>query len=244
MIFTRLLICCALSILLTNCQAKRSDANTMALSVPHAQQEIEDTSRSYDDLLQYIAKSKLAFAKKYPTTIALDQSQNKKDLTDFWVKTIGTDLFQKWENTSWDFNGTATRPHEGEIACGYFVTTILRDMNLKINRVKLAICASSQMMRDLAPQQKLKNLSALNYAAFNEAITSWGKGVYIIGLDYHTGFVVNDGFENYFIHSSYIDRKGVVKEPILESAALRSSKTRWMITLTGDKNFLERWLRG
>jgi hypothetical protein len=99
-------------------------------------------------------------------------------------------------------------------------------------------------MKSLTPGQPLKNLSYLDYESFNNKLKDLGKGVYIIGLDFHTGFIVNDGTENWFIHSNYIARKGVTKEAILNSAALRSSKTRWLISLTNDKGFLQRWLKG
>ena len=90
------------------------------------------------------------------------------------------------------------------------------------------------MMKAVCPGQKVKNLSYLSYSKFNDSLLKFGKGVYIIGLDFHTGFIVNDGQDNWFIHSNYISRKGVSKEKLHESPALRSSKTRWMISLTGD----------
>jgi hypothetical protein len=70
------------------------------------------------------------------------------------------------------------------------------------------------------------------------------QGVYVIGLDFHTGFIVNDGTENWFIHSNYIGRKGVTREPVSTSAALNASKTKWLVSLTQDQDFLQRWLRG
>jgi hypothetical protein len=118
----------------------------------------------------------------------------------------------------------------------------LRDMGLKVNRRKLSVCASSQMMKSLVPKQQLKNLSRLSYPDFNKKLSEYGKGVYIIGLDFHTGFIVNDGKENWFIHSNYINRKGVTKEAVISSTALQSSKTRWMVSLTKDKYFLQKWL--
>jgi hypothetical protein len=99
------------------------------------------------------------------------------------------------------------------------------------------------MMKSLAPGQPLKNLSYLDYQSFNDKLKDLGKGVYIIGLDFHTGFIVNDGTENWFIHSNYIGRKGVVKEPVMNSDALKASKTRWLISLTSDKAFIQKWLR-
>lgn len=100
------------------------------------------------------------------------------------------------------------------------------------------------MMKSLTPKQRIKNLSYLSYSAFNDTLNEYGKGVYIIGLDFHTGFIINDGKENWFIHSNYIGRKGVTKKLVINSRALKSSKTRWVVSLTGDKNFLQKWLEG
>jgi len=98
------------------------------------------------------------------------------------------------------------------------------------------------MMKALVPKQPIKNMSYESFPCFCDSMDHFGKGVYIIGLDFHTGFIVNDGKESWFIHSYYVRRQGVVKEKIRESVALRSSKTRWLISLTNDKDFLYRWI--
>ncbi len=198
---------------------------------------------SYKEIKDSIANYRKQFAAKYSKSLPRSIAANEA-LNEFWISSISNTLFTKWENTPWDFNGITTTPKQGAIACGYFVTTILRDMDCKINRTKLAICPSSVMMRTLAPRQKLMNLSSLAYVDFNDALKDLGKGVYIIGLDFHTGFIVNDGRDNWFIHSNYIRREGVIKERVLNSGALRSSKTRWLISLTRDKVFMQKWLKG
>jgi hypothetical protein len=175
--------------------------------------------------------------------INLREPRNLEVITSYWVNTLLNDFYLKWAGTPWDFNGTTERPGKGSIACGYFVTTLLRDMGVPIQRVRLAVCPSSQMMKSLVPGQKPANLSLLSYAAFNERISKHGKGVYIIGLDFHTGFIINDGTQNWFLHSNYIGRKGVTRETVLSSEALKSSKTRLMVCLTSDIGFLSRWLR-
>lgn len=70
------------------------------------------------------------------------------------------------------------------------------------------------------------------------------KGVYIIGLDIHTGFIIHDGTTAYFLHSYYVKNIGVVKEPVDASNALKQSVTKWVISLTGDTLFMENWLNG
>lgn len=53
-----------------------------------------------------------------------------------------------------------------------------------------------------------------------------GYGLYIVGLDYHTGLLLNDGQQVWFIHSSYIKPAKVVCEKANESIALNSSHYR------------------
>ncbi len=202
------------------------------------------SGKTYHEIKDDIHNSRKRFAERYPSLSAPNNDQSLAEICNFWVDAVGNDLFKKWEHTRWDYNGTTDEPKQGAIACGYFVTTVLRDMGLKINRGKLAICPSSVMMKSLTPRQKINNLSNLSYPDFNDALTRLGKGVYIIGLDFHTGFIVNDGTENWFIHSYFVQRVGVIKESVLNSMALRSSKTRWLVSLTADKTFLSRWLRG
>jgi hypothetical protein len=200
--------------------------------------------KSYDETREEIEVKRNELSAKCSSINTLCNEKNLSEIIDYWVSSIGNNLYNKWQNTTWDFNGTAAYPNQGPIACGYFVTVILRDMALKIDRRKLAVCTSSAMMMSLTPNQKLKNLSYLSYVDFYSALKLFGKGVYIIGLDFHTGFIVNDGKEVWFIHSNYIKRKGVTKETVLNSAALKSSKTRWLISLTNDKDFLYKWLKG
>lgn len=162
---------------------------------------------------------------------------------DFWIETIGTDLYEAWKGTAWDFNGHTSKPHQGSIACGYFVTTILSDMGMSINRIKLSTYPSMQMMKAICPDQKIQNLSNLGMEEFDARLTGIGKSVYIIGLDFHTGIIVSDETGNWFIHSNYIKRQGVIKEAVLASAALRASRTRWIVSLTSSKTAMNNWLR-
>lgn len=55
--------------------------------------------------------------------------------------------------------------------------------------------------------------------------------VYIVGLDFHTGFITRENRDTYFIHSNYIQNKGVVKEKTDSSKALNASKTYMIGTL-------------
>ncbi|MDB5203793.1 MAG: hypothetical protein JWQ27_3202 [Ferruginibacter sp.] len=227
-----------LSLSIVGCQQSKSKQISTQQNSPKRIPE-----STYAEMKDSIAAGRQRLSAKYNES-GSDPIRLHADLVDFWVTNISNTLFLKWENTPWDFNGTTAIPKQGTIACGYFVTTVLRDMDLKINRTKLAVCPSSVMMKTLTPRQSLMNLSYGNLSEFDDTLKSLGKGVYIIGLDFHTGFLINDGKDNWFIHSNYIRRQGVTKEPVSNSIALRSSKTKWVISLTRDRDFMQKWLKG
>ena len=131
-------------------------------------------------------------------------------------------LLTCWLGTPWDFNGTTEEPNNGNIACGYFVTTLLRDMGIKLNRIKLAQCASEEMIRSVCAKNTLYRSSNESISKFVEKITE--PGLYVVGLDFHTGFILYDGENKYFIHANYAGNKVVEKEIAVESTVLASSK--------------------
>ena len=137
---------------------------------------------------------------------------------------IHDSLFTCWLGTPWDFYGTSEEPGKGKIACGYFVTTLLRDMGVPVQRVKYAQCASEEMIRAVCNKKTIYRYSNTSLPAFVQTIRSFGSGLYIVGLDNHTGFILNDGEEIYFIHSTYVGKRAVIKEKAIESGVLASSK--------------------
>ncbi len=224
----------------TNCQPAKEK---VIIQIEQQAKEKEVAAiRTYEEVKKTIEARRKEFSIKYNQSDSIYKHELLEKIKDYWISTINMGLYAQWKDTPWDFNGATTKPGQGNIACGFFVATLLQDMGLKVNRRKLSVVTSSQLMKSLAPNQPLKNLSHLDYPGFNQKLNEYGKGVYIIGLDFHTGFIVNDGHENWFIHSNYIARKGVTKETVMQSQALVSSDTRWMISLTGDDNFLKRWL--
>ena len=47
-------------------------------------------------------------------------------------------LMRCWLGTAWDFSGTSQIPGEGRIACGYYVSTVMRDAGFDLERIRLA----------------------------------------------------------------------------------------------------------
>lgn len=158
-------------------------------------------------------------------------SINKKteeEKKNYLFKFINNDVPNYWISTPWSFNGTSRDPQKGSIACGYFVTNTLTDFGFKINRTYLAQQASSVMIKELCKDIKYysKRQDLENYLLEKNK-----NQVYIVGLDFHTGFITRENKDTYFIHSNYIKNKGVVKELTKNSQALNASKTFMIGTL-------------
>lgn len=150
-------------------------------------------------------------------------------------------IIPPWMGTAWDFNGISEEPGKGSIACGYFVTTVLRDAGVRLNRVKLAQCASSEMIQSLVNRQQIRSFYGNSFERFYQHLQAGKFGLYIVGLDNHTGFIYNDGEDIWFIHSSYIGPMSVQKELASESILLKSSKCHVLGKISADKGLLDLW---
>lgn len=150
-----------------------------------------------------------------------------------FISFLTDSLLPCWYGTPWDFNGTTQIPGEGNIACGYFVTTTLRDAGMKINRVKLAQCVSQNLLWDLCKDFKKYSDKPLEY--FVKDLEKTGYGLYIVGLDNHTGYLFNDGKDVWFIHSGVYPPKCALKEKAINSITLKNSRYRVVGRIVFDK---------
>jgi hypothetical protein len=196
----------------------------------------------YEEVKSKIANERINFRESYKLATEKEKKDLDSVIKDYLVQVISDELYSYWQGTPYDFNGTTATPGQGKIACGFFVTGVLKDAGVQLQRRTLSICPSLVMMKALANPKNIKNLSSLDYDQFTSWTKKYGKALFIAGLDYHTGFIVNDGTETWFIHSNYINKEGVTKERIEGSIALRSSITRYLVCLTDDQKFLQSWL--
>lgn len=159
------------------------------------------------------------------------------------VELIEKEVFPHWYDTKYDFNGTTETPGKGKIACGYFVTTVLRDVGVPIQRVKMAQATSERMIKSMTDEENIRRFRKTPIKKFVRAIEDMGEGLYVVGLDTHAGFAFFDGIEVRFIHSTA--RKGiskVINEKALTSASLIRSKYRVIGKISTDEDFVRRWL--
>ncbi len=143
----------------------------------------------------------------------------RKTLTD----AIRDDLIPPWMGTEWAFYGTSETPGQGTIACGYFVSTILRDAGLEVERVKLAQQASEYIVETFAEPAQIRRFRAGDEHAVVTALLQEPEGVYAVGLDFHTGLLVHRDGQVEFCHSTFLDAAGVLCEDPRTSPAFQSN---------------------
>ena len=153
-------------------------------------------------------------AKRPHFKVLMQQNEKKAiDSASTYLKDkLLNDMVPHWYGTTWDFNGHTNMPNNGEIACGYFVSTTLKHLGFNLNRYKMAQQAGLIEAQMLQPKSDLKIYSNLSFEALKAKLNSAYKdGLYFVGLDNHVGYVLIKDKELYFLHSSYCDNKVVIE---------------------------------
>jgi hypothetical protein len=204
---------------------------------------IPSDPQHYDDLLTKVESDRVKLASRYQqATSEAERVWIVAQARETVIRSIYTKIFSNWYGTGWDFNGTTEVPRQGKIACGYFVSTVLRDAGWRVQRARLAQQASENIIMSLTGEPYIKRFRHVAIGDFVKTVKEWGAGIYVVGLDIHTGFIVNDGDEVYFVHSSYVEPFAVVKEMALDSKILQSSEYRVLGKITADEGLIAKWL--
>lgn len=192
----------------------------------------------YKETLQRIDSGRIQLSKEWKKNHdAFDWNKVDSMLLDAVLNKITP----YWIGTDWDFNGMSEIPGKGSIACGYFVSTVLRDAGVRLQRISLSQQASQQIVKTFGCTNT-KKYSDVSLSDFVAKTRAQGKGIYIVGLDYHVGFLVDDGTTLWFIHSTYVNPGTVIKEEAIHSAVLNSTHYRITGKISGDQRFLSKWL--
>lgn len=195
---------------------------------------------SYDSLKSFVKELKAEFNTAYKSASESQKDSILKAANDSLSKLIINDYFGHWYGTAWEFEGTTRTPKEGTIACGYFVTTVLEDAGFNIPRVKWACVPSETMIKGMT--KKLKHIINRPVSEVEEYIRKSGKGLYVVGLDNHTGFIYNDGTIIRFVHSNYyLPQEGVMEQELDSHNPLKNSKYR-VIGKILDDAMMKSWI--
>ena len=199
---------------------------------------------TYKDLLAKLEAERRKLGSRYQTASPAERPALIAAARAVVTRSIYEDVFPAWYGTGWDFNGTSEVPQQGKIACGYFVSTVLRDAGYKVERVRLAQQASENIILSLTTAPFVRRFRRVAIGDFVNAVRESGPGIYIVGLDVHVGFIVNTGDEVYFVHSSYVEPYTVIREKAIESRILAGSNYRVLGNILADDELISTWLTG
>jgi hypothetical protein len=193
----------------------------------------------YQDARRHLETRRLELA----ASLRRAPSRARIEARDALLAYFETSAFPAWEGTKWNFYGTSTMPREGTIACGYYVTTVLEQAGFRIQRVRLAQQASAVVVSTMARGTKVEWLRPEGNAEAVAMIRDrFGDGLYVVGFDFHVGFLRLEGDRAAFCHSSWIEPGAVTCEDPVASAAFGS--TLYVVGDVLNELVLDDWLLG
>lgn len=124
------------------------------------------------------------------------------------------------------------------------MTTVLMHAGFNVQRALLAQQPSMFIIRTLTGGSYIKTTHNLPIRRFVEVVKNMGDGLFIVGLDYHVGFLVVRSGRVFFVHASYGTPAEVVRENALSSPILSSSRIRVVGKISADRKVILKWLKG
>jgi hypothetical protein len=150
---------------------------------------------------------------------------------------------RRWLGTRWGLGAPQTRtPGEGKINCGTFVGTVLRDAGFVVDVDRLQRQPSQLIIRSFVGASRTRKWSNASMERFLADVRRMGPGLFIIGLDFHVGFLIQTESDLRFVHASYVT-KMVVDEPAASARPITDSKYRVVGKLLDRQNVRD-WLEG
>lgn len=164
----------------------------------------------------------------------------KAEFTNYLVDKI----IPYWYGTPWSFEGHTSMPNQGNIACGYFISTTLRDMGIKLNRYKLAQKSPLDEAKVISCGSVIYNVVQESpEKAFEEINHLTKEGLYFIGFDKgHVGYLLKRKGELFLIHSNYLYPGLVCIELLEESRVFKSFSKFHLADISNNERLLKHWL--
>lgn len=203
-------------------------------------------SHAYEIICSNLEKSRAHFAAELKSCTTETQKKTVyANARQLLFVTMKDSMFPCWYGTEWDYNGVSTTPRSGNVACGYFVTTLVEQAGFQIERTKLAQCASESMIRTLCPAKNVKVFTHNDVAGVKTHLLSKPDGIFIVGLDNHTGFIVKKDSSLKFVHSNYtVVADGVIGQDFDHADAIQQNNYFAVGEFLGSDSTIIKWING
>jgi len=203
--------------------------------------DLADLQIRYRSLRDSVERQRQGFYKKYLT--ASSEQKRKSILCEagkYMNNALLDGIYPYWYGTTWDFNGITETPRQGQIACGYFVSTTVKHIGVKVNRYKLAQQYSHTIVKSLCKEVKV----LAGFETMMNTLSRLPDDLYVVGLDNHVGMISKKGDDIQFIHSSFVFPSYVQSEDASSSPVLASSTVYVLGNMTSNEQLIRSWLMG
>jgi hypothetical protein len=227
-------------------------ASTLATAGEARPESVVFDPATYEQRLQEIDDKRRALGRRFEHARAGERAQIRAEARRTVLAALSNTIFPAWMGTPWGLGplSTANRPHQPGmvVGCSYFLTGVLQNAGLRLeDRARFAQAPSALMQKALSSDPKdLHRLPGMDASKLEDRIRALGDGVYIVGLNIHTGFLlVQDGAVR-IVHASYTPPNQVVSEPLAKSLVIRYSYSRgYVVTpVFRDDRLVDLWLTG
>jgi len=201
--------------------------------------------QNYESIKEKIEKYRKQQQALYQNASDSKKAEIVRNTQQYLQTTLVNEIAPAWYGTTWAFHGTSTKPGQGTIACGYFVSTCLVHMGFEVNRIKLAQQPSQRIIETFMSK---KDRDILKYQLPMEKVRKYlkdqGDGIYIVGLDTHVGFVSVYEDDMAFIHSTYYNPPRTVVSEVIESKNPLSDSKYRVFGKIFEPKMVAKWLNG
>lgn len=153
-------------------------------------------------------------------------------------------LFVAWIGTPWGLGMPQTsHPRRGKINCGAFVAMTLKHAGFNLPVWKFQRQAASHAIQSIAPKRAIRYFRRRPMSEFLDTVRAMGPGLFVIGLDFHIGFLRLGPRGMRFIHASYLPPHRVIDEPARSAIPIVTSKHR-VVGKILQPGMLRAWISG
>ncbi len=198
-----------------------------------------ETGQNYSDSIEAIAKRRGVLAKEW----RVNPSARLQNAIESEIISSVEELFGYWLGTTWALGAPqTTTPQSGKINCGTFVGRILHDSGFVVKVKKLQRQPSQLIIKSFVGRGRIRKFSNAKMDKFLLSVREMGPGLFIIGLDFHVGFLLQTEIDLRFIHASF-ETGTVVNEDAATAMPITSSGYKVVGKILSPRN-VRNWLSG
>jgi hypothetical protein len=200
-----------------------------------------EAQSTYPAAVEKVARRRAALAAR--VAAQGDDEAGRVDRVAAEITASVAELARHWLGTRWGLGPPQTSvPGLGKVNCGTFVGRILHDAGFRVDVARLQRLPSQLIIRSFVGPERTKRWSNAPMERFLADLRKMGSGLFIIGLDFHVGLLIQTDDDLRFVHASYVTGT-VVDEPARTARPIADSAYRVVGKLLDARNVHD-WLEG